>query len=154
MKKIIFRYWSLNIAVTILLYFAYRITISETDYADGDFLDWIFHILDIVVNLLYSLAYLVGMVLCSFAIFLNLIDKVRNNFYLSLSSFIGIPLIYVVIITVNILSDDLLQDNYVTIFRNLLIFSIIYLLFTGLQFSLFRKKVINLIRIHRKKYTL
>ncbi|KFC22676.1 hypothetical protein [Epilithonimonas lactis] len=141
MKKIIFRYWSLNIAVTILLYFAYRITISETDYADADFLDWIFHILDIVVNLLYSLAYLVGMALCSFAIFLNLIDKVRNNFYLSLSSFIGIPLIYVVIITVNILSDDLLQDDYVTIFRNLLIFSIIYLLFTGLQFSFFRKKV-------------
>lgn len=141
MKKIIFRYWSLNIAVTILLYFAYRITISETDYADGDFLDWILHILDIVVNLLYSLAYLVGMALCSFAIFLNLIDKVRNNFYLSLSSFIGIPLIYVVIITLNILRDELLQDNYVTIFRNLLIFSIIYLHFTGLQFSLFRKKV-------------
>ena len=141
MKKIIFRYWSLNIAVTILLYFAYRITISETDYADGDFLAWILQILDIVVNLLYSFAYLVGMALCSFAIFLNLIDKVRNNFYLSLSSFIGIPLVYVVIITTNILSNDLLQENYVTIFRNLLIFSIIYLLFTGLQFSFFRKKV-------------
>ena len=141
MKKIIFRYWSLNIAVTILLYFAYRITISETDYDDGDFLAWILQILDIVVNLLYSLAYLVGMALCSFAIFLNLIDKVRNNFYLSLSSFIGIPLIYVVIITVEILSDELLQDNSVTIFRNLLIFSIIYLLFAGLQFSFFRKKV-------------
>lgn len=140
MKKIIFRYWSLNIAVTILLYFAYRITISETDYDDGDFLAWILQILDIVVNLLYSLAYLVGMALCSFAIFLNLIDKVRNNFYLSLSSFIGIPLIYVVIITEDILNDDLLQDNSVTIFRNLLIFSIIYLLFTGLQFSFFRKK--------------
>ena len=141
MKKIIFRYWSLNIAVTILLYFAYRITISETDYDDGDFLAWILQILDIVVNLVYSLAYLVGMALCSFAIFLNLIDKVRNNFYLSLSSFIGIPLIYVVIITVNILSDELLQDNSVTIFRNLLIFSIIYLIFTGLHFSFFRKKV-------------
>ena len=73
--------------------------------------------------------------------FLNLIDKIRNSLYLSLLTFLGIPLFCVIFIIITILTDSLLYNNTVTVFRNLLTFSIIYLFFTTLEFLIFRKRI-------------
>ncbi|WP_268847241.1 hypothetical protein [Flavobacterium aestivum] len=141
MKRIIFKFWLINILINIALFITYRIVISETNHADGNFLETLLQILDIVLNLAYSFIYLIAITFCSFALFLNLIDKIRNNLYLSLLTFLGIPLFCVIFIISKILTDGLPIDNNVTVFRNLLIFSIIYLLFTTLEILLFRKKL-------------
>ena len=139
MKRIIFKFWLINILISIALFVTYRIVIAETDHADGNFLKWILQILDILLNLAYSVVYLIVMAFCSFAIFLNLIDKIRNNLYLSLLTFLGIPIFCVAFIIIAILVDSLLYQ--VTAFRNLLIFSTIYLFFATFEFLVFRKRM-------------
>ena len=139
MKRIIFKFWIINILISIALFVTYRIVIAETDHPDENFLKWVLQILDIILNLAYSVVYLIAMAFCSFAIFLNLIDKIRNNLYLSLLTFLGIPLFCVAFIIIAILVDSLLYQ--VTAFRNLLIFSTIYLFFATFEFLVFRKRM-------------
>jgi len=141
MKRIVFRFWLLNILISIALFVTYRIVIAETNHIDGNFFEMILQILDISLNLAYSIVYLIGMVLCSCALFLNLIDQIRNNIYLSLLTFVGIPLFCAIFVTSNMLSDSILYDDTVTLFRNLVVFSIIYLFFTTFEFLLFRKRI-------------
>lgn len=141
MKKIVFNFWLINILVGIALFVIFRIVISETDHSDGGFLKTVLQILDILLNLAYSFAYLLAVAVCSFAIFLNLIDKIRNNIYLSLATFIAIPVIYLAFTITIILKDNLLHT--VTIFRNLLIFATLYTLISTVEFIRFRKKTIK-----------
>lgn len=141
MNKVIFRFWLINILTGIALYIVFRIVISETNHEDGDFWTWLLQILDILLNLAYSFIYLIAMAICSSAIFLNSIDKIRNNFYLSFLTFLGLPVCGVIFIAGIMITEKLLEHDEVTIFRNLLTFSIAYLLFTTLQFLLFRKKI-------------
>lgn len=144
MKRIIFKFWLTNILISIALFVIYRIVIAETNHNDGNFFEMVLQILDISLNLVYSFVYLIGMVICSCALFLNLIDKIRNNIYLSLLTFVGIPLFCAIFITINMLSDSILYNETVTLFRNLVIFSIIYLFFSTFEFLLFRKRIKNL----------
>lgn len=144
MKRIIFKFWLTNILISIALFVIYRIVIAETNHNDGNFFEMVLQILDISLNLVYSFVYLIGMVICSCALFLNLIDKIRNNIYLSLLTFVGIPLFCAIFITINMLSDSILYNKTVTLFRNLVIFSIIYLFFSTFEFLLFRKRIKNL----------
>lgn len=144
MKRIIFKFWLTNILISIALFVIYRIVIAETNHNDGIFFEMVLQILDISLNLVYSFVYLIGMVICSCALFLNLIDKIRNNIYLSLLTFVGIPLFCAIFITINMLSDSILYNKTVTLFRNLVIFSIIYLFFSTFEFLLFRKRIKNL----------
>lgn len=139
MKRIIFKFWLINILISIALFVTYRIVIAETDHADENFLKWFLQILDILLNLAYSVVYLIAMAFCSFAIFLNLIDKIRNNLYLSILTFLGIPIFCVAFIIIAILVDSLLYQ--VTAFRNLLIFSTIYFFFATFEFLRFRKRM-------------
>lgn len=141
MKSIVFKFWMVNILISIVLFVTFRIVIATTDHPDGNFFEWILQILDILLNLAYSVAYLIIMACCSLTIFLNLVDKIRNHFYLSLLTFIGIPFFCVVFLIVNILNDGLLDQDSVTIFRNLLIFSVIYLCLTTLEFFWFRRRI-------------
>ncbi len=141
MKRIIFKFWLINILMSIALFVTYRIVIEKTNHADENFLEWVLQILDILLNLAYSMIYLIAMVFCSFTLLLNLIDKIRNNLYLSLLTFLGVPIFCVIFIIITILTDNLLYNNTVTVFRNLLIFSIIYLFLTTLEFLIFRKRI-------------
>ena len=139
MKKIVLRFWGINLLISILLFVIYRIVISQTKTVDGDFLQTVLQFLDILLNLAYSVVYLIAMIFSSCAIFLNLIDKIRTNFYLSILTFLAIPLFCVTFIVGNVLINNLLHD--ISIFRNLMIFSIIYLFLNSLEFILFRKKI-------------
>lgn len=147
MNKIVFRFWLLNIFISIALFVAYRIKIAETDQADGNFFESVIQILDVFLNVIYSSVYLIAIVFCSLTLFLNLIDRIRNNFYLSLLTFLAIPLFCLIFIAFTILTDNLIYHSAVTVFRNLLAFSIIYLFLTTLEFLLFRKRI-NKLRLN------
>ena len=129
MRGIIFKFWLMNILISIVLFVTYRVVIAEKNYAEGDFLEWVLQILDIILNLAYSFIYLIAMAICSLPLFLNLIEKVRSNFYLSLLTFLGIPTFCVIIILIDIQ------------LKNLILFSIIYLFFMAIQFLLFRNRI-------------
>ncbi len=146
MKKIIFKFWLVNLLISILLFFLYKIVMMETKQTDATFLGNILYIIDILLNLGFSLIYLAVMVLGSLSFFLNLIEKIRNNSFLSFLAFSGIPLICVIYLGTNVLIE-IYQYNYSFIIRPL-VFLIVYLLCTSVEFLIFRKKIKNLESSH------
>ena len=149
MKKIIFKFWLVNLLISILLFFLYKIVMMETKQTDATFLGNILYIIDILLNLGFSLIYLAVMVLGSLSFFLNLIEKIRNNSFLSFLAFSGIPLICIIYLGTNVLIE-IYQYNYSFIIRPL-VFLIVYLLCTGVEFLIFRKKIKNLESLHSIK---
>ena len=139
MKRIIFRYWLFNILLSIGLFVLYRIVITASDQGDRSFSYSFLQLLDALLNVAYSFIYLIAIVFCSLTIFLNLIDRIRTHFYLSLLTFLGIPIFCVSFIVINGLIDGGIYR--ITAVLNLLIFSSIYLVVTGLQFLSFRKRI-------------
>lgn len=112
-----------------MLFVIYRIVVSQTKSVDGGpFEKWI-QILELVLNIGFSFVYLVATVISSFAVLLNLVEKVRNNRYLSLLTFLGIPSICVLVVLIDIHLQILIS------------FSIIYLLLVTIQFLLFRNRI-------------
>lgn len=149
MKKIIFKFWLVNLLISILLFFLYKIVMMETKQTDATFLGNILYIIDILLNLGFSLIYLAVMVFGSLSFFLNLVEKIRNNSFLSFLAFSGIPLICVIYLGTNVLIE-IYQYNYSFIIRPL-VFLIVYLLCTGVEFLIFRKKIKNLESSHSIK---
>jgi len=141
MKKIVFRFWIINFLISIALFFIYRIVIAETKTIDGNFFEELIQILELLLNIGFAFVYFIAMVISSLALLLNLIEKIRNNFYLSLLTFLGIPSFCVVFIVIKVLID-IYADN-LTVLTKLALFSIIYLFLTTIQFLLFRKKITN-----------
>lgn len=138
MKKIICKYWLTNISFGILLYIIYRLIISKSEPVDESEFEKIMVILEILLNLGYSLFYLAGVLLSSLTLFLNLFKKIRNNFYGSLLAFLGIPsicIIYLLFIYLKLNHDS---EN---ILSTLIIVSGMYFMFTAAQFWMFRRKV-------------
>ncbi|MFB9077984.1 hypothetical protein ACFFLS_04860 [Flavobacterium procerum] len=139
MKKIVFRFWIINFLISIALFFIYRIVIATSEMVDGNFFEKLIQILDLVLNIGFTVIYLIVMLISSFALLLNLIEKIRNNFYLSLLTFLGIPSFGVIFIIINLLNDIVLDNS--TILIKLAIFSLIYLFLTTIEFLLFRKRI-------------
>lgn len=138
MKKTLFKYWLANISFGILLYLIYRIIISESESAGNSGFEKIMFIVEILLNLGYSLLYLAGVLLSSLSLFLNLFKKIRNNFYGSLLAFLGIPLtciIYLLFIYLKLNHDS---EN---ILSTVIIVSGMYFMFTAVQFLKFRRKI-------------
>lgn len=142
MSKIVFKYWIVNLFVGLLLYVAYRIVIQETDFSSEGFLGAILAILELLANLGYSLLFLGGAIICSLPIFLNSNKKVRDKKVLSFLSFVGIPLIFLLGL-VTIYFIDFYPKTLHSFDRNLLVFSLIYTLFTAIQYLMFRKGIEN-----------
>ena len=139
MKKLVFRFWIINFLISISLFFIYRIVISETNVIAGNSFEKLLQILDLIINLGFSAVYFIAMIISSFAILLNLKEKIRNNFYWSLLAFLGIPSFCVIFILVNLLID--IRVHNVTVLTKLTLFSIIYLFLTTIEFLLFRKRI-------------
>ncbi|QQQ30272.1 hypothetical protein [Chryseobacterium indoltheticum] len=139
MKKIVFRFWGINLLISILLFFAYRISISQTVASDGNSFEQWMQIVEILLNLGFSLIYLIGMAIFSLAVLLNLVEKIRNNIYLSLLTFLGLPCICVIIIIIKLVID--ISFNDFALLRTFTIFSILYLFLTTIEFLLFRKRI-------------
>ncbi|RXM45123.1 hypothetical protein BOW55_16585 [Flavobacterium sp. YO12] len=105
----------------------------------GNSFEKFLQILDLIINLGFSAVYFIAMIISSFAILLNLKEKIRNNFYWSLLAFLGIPLFCVIFILINLLID--ISVHNVTILKRPAFFSIIYLFLTTIEFLLFRKRI-------------
>lgn len=143
MRKIVFRFWVVNLLLSIVLFILYRIVIAELQPADSTFLERFFNMMDILLNLGFSMIYLVVMVIGSFSVFLNQIEKVKNSYFLSSLTFSGIPFFCVVFLAVNILMDIYHYNVTTAPLITPLCFSIIYLVCSILAFLMFRKIVKN-----------
>lgn len=129
MNKTVFRFWIINVLISILLFIGYRVMISLTPTVEGNSFEKWMQILDVLLNIGFSLIYLIAMIISSFTILLNMIKTIRNNLYLSLLTFLAIPLFCVILTLIDIH------------LKMLLLFSIAYLIIMTISFLLFRKRV-------------
>jgi len=146
MRRILFRFWVVNLLLIIVLFMLYRIVIAELQPADATILGRFFNFMDILLNLGFSMIYLVVMVSGSFSVFLNQIEKIKNSYLMSFLTFSGIPLSCVVFLAINVSMDIYQYDFTPTPVKTLLCFSIFYLVCSVIEFLMFRKKVKNLLR--------
>lgn len=139
MGKIIFRFWLVNVLISVALFILYRLVIAETNTSATGFLETIIVILDIIVNLGFSTIYLFVVILCSLLFFLNNIEKIRRNKVLSFLTFSGIPVVCLVLLVVYSLIGVYKYNMILDPLKMLFLFSVIYLASTILEFALFRK---------------
>jgi|GEM_PF-180603 len=141
MKRIIFRFWMVNVLLGIILSILYRVVIVDLKSTDTSFLEGIFNIIDLILNLSFSAMYLVIIAFSSLSFFLNQIDRIRNSNFFSFLSFSGIPFLCVVFLAVTVSVDIYRYHVTLVPLKILLIFSIIYLLCTVIEFLVFRRIV-------------
>lgn len=143
MHKIILKYWIIDLLAGLVLYAAYTITVMNRTATDTGFFADVLYLLNIVLNLGYSLLYLAAVVICSFTIFFNFINRVRHNAVLSWLSFSGAPILGVAIPVISLwVSTYEVSKNVLT---ELLIFSILYPCITAILYLQFRRKYKKLI---------
>ena len=142
MKKLLFKVYGINLIIGVLLYFGYRyyIIIKPDRNTDGWF-DTIINIIDIFLNIHFALIFIAIIVLSSLTFSLNLNAKIRNNYLLSLLTFIGIPLFCTVCLIVGLFNDYNYNNTNESPLTTITMFSIIYLLILTIEFFLFRKKM-------------
>lgn len=138
-KKKIFRYWFVNILMSLALFIAYRIVIGESEPAGSTWMEKFLFMLDVILNLGFSLFYILVMVAGSLAIFFNQIAKIRNNGYLSSLTFLAVPLVCVVTLGIKVSID--VYTHGPNILNTVFIFSIVYLLGNIVTFLSFRKSM-------------
>ncbi|AIG29341.1 hypothetical protein IA01_02145 [Flavobacterium psychrophilum] len=136
MKKIIFKSWIINLVISISLFVIYRLIIAETNYLESmSMFEKFLFFIDVLLNIWVSILSLIAMFFCSLFFFLNLVVNIRNNYYLSSLSFLGIPTIWIIyLIVINIYTGF-------GFYRTILVLSMIYLFLTAVQFLKFRKKI-------------
>ncbi len=138
-NKRIFRFWMVNILMCVALFIGYRIVIAESEPLNTTWMEKFLHVLDVLLNLGFSLVYLLFMMAGSLAIFFNQIQKIRNHHYLSLLTFIAIPLLAVIVLAIK-LGIDFYTDGQ-SIFTTLVVFALLYLLLNSLTFLIFSKSM-------------
>jgi hypothetical protein len=135
-KKTVTKYWMISFIIGVILYIAYRFSIMDATADTRGFNSEILDILDIALNLGFSLLYLLAIMLCSFTIFLNLIKIIRSNVYLSWLSFSGAPLLLLIWLWINVWTDGYHTGSIMT---KLMIFLLLYIGATTVLFFKFRK---------------
>ncbi|WP_343534690.1 hypothetical protein [Pedobacter sp.] len=138
-KKRIFRFWMVNILMSIALFIIYRMVIAESKPVDESWIEKLLYMLDILLNLGFSIIFLLVMLVGSLAIFLNQIEKIRNNYYVSLLTFLATPLVSTIGLLIKLWIDFHTYDR--SIMKTVAVFSILYLLLNTATFSIFRKRV-------------
>ncbi len=128
-KKIVFKFWIINLLISIIFFVAYRIAISQTDTIKGNSFEQWMQIFEIILNLCFSFFYFIAMIISSFFILLNFINKVRIKLHLSFLTFLGLPSICIIYINITELINIQMLKN----------FSIFYILIMMIQFLIFRK---------------
>ncbi|UPF31274.1 hypothetical protein MWN48_06160, partial [Flavobacterium psychrophilum] len=132
----IFKSWIINLVISISLFVIYRLIIAETNYLESmSMFEKFLFFIDVLLNIWVSILSLIAMFFCSLFFFLNLVVNIRNNYYLSSLSFLGIPTIWIIyLIVINIYTGF-------GFYRTILVLSMIYLFLTAVQFLKFRKKI-------------
>ncbi|SUJ27168.1 Uncharacterised protein [Sphingobacterium spiritivorum] len=141
MRKIIFRFSLINILLGIVLFLLYRVIIDRLNLPDTTTLEKFYTVMDVFMQVVLSSLYLVAIAVSSLLFFLNQIDRIRNNYYLSFLTFSGIPLFFVLFVGVNVALDIDQYDIIPSSIKMLLGFSILYLFCTVIEFLIFRSKI-------------
>jgi len=131
-----------NILMCLALFISYRVVIAESKPVDASWMEKFLHVLDVLLNLGFSIIYLLAMLVASLAIFFNQIEKIRNHRHLSLLTFIAFPLLAVIVLAIK-LGIDVYTDGQ-GIFTTLVIFALLYLLLNSLTFLIFSKSMSKL----------
>ncbi len=137
MKKNIFKIWGINLLINIILFVIYKLTGLSTNYSkDMSFFETVEFVFKVFADLYLSALLFLILFFCSLLLLLNLIPKIRNNFYLSFLSFLGIPIILLVYILFGIIKTSGLK-----FFTTILILTTTYILITLTEFLWLRKKI-------------
>lgn len=128
-----------NVLMSIALFIIYRMVIAESKPVDESWIEKLLYILDMLLNLGFSTMFLLVMLVGSLAIFLNQIEKIRNNYYLSLLTFLAIPIVSTVGLLIKLWIDFHTYDR--SIIKTVAIFSILHLLLNTAIFLMFRKRM-------------
>jgi hypothetical protein len=142
MKKLLFKFYGVNFLISLIWYIAYRLFIINTPTNDNNWFDTILNILDIWLNIHFAMIYLIVIVIGSFTFFLNINEKIRNNYLLSLLTFLGIPLFFTIYLLVGSFNDYSISIK--NPLATMTMFSMIYLFIITIEFFLFRKKLKNI----------
>lgn len=136
MKKLILKLWVINLLITIVLFVIHIYIICQSNYSDDfTFLQKVSFIFNVVVSTWFSVLSVIIWSIGSLLFFLNLIEKIRNNYFLSLLTFLGIPticLIYLLVIVIGT-GFEFNKTNFVS--------TTIYIFLTLIEFLWFRKKI-------------
>lgn len=138
MHRTILKYWIIDLLIGLVLYAAYTITIMNKTASGNGFFANVLYFLDIVLNLGYSLLYLIAVAICSFTVFLNFFSKIRHHPILSWLSFSGAPVLVVAMPIISLWIST--YDFSKNVMTELLIFSILYPCITTILYLQFRKK--------------
>jgi hypothetical protein len=125
--------------MSIALFTIYRIVIIETKTTDGNWFENFIAILDILLNIILSTVYLIGILICSLPLFLNIKKNIRNNYYYSLLTFLGLPFIFILAVIIILSTDS--QSFKIRPMQIFGAFSLIYIFFSCIQFLIFRRKI-------------
>jgi hypothetical protein len=138
MLKIIFKYWTINLLISLALFVLYRVVMSHTYYSEKmNFYEKFFFFLEAITGLFYSALYLNVILWSSLLFYLNLIKKVRDNYFWSCITFVGLPFAVVGYLIIAILISKITIPSFIT----LLVFSILYQIITAIEFINFRKRI-------------
>jgi hypothetical protein len=140
-SKKLFRIWIVNAVLCVAGMLIYRYFIVKGIPNEQNFF---FALLTAGVALLkvyWSQLFFLVMVFCASTIFLNLMPRVVNSFFLSLLTFLLIPFSVVVYIAIDSLITVNWAINDLPLFIDWVMPPIIYIVFTSVQFLLFRKQV-------------
>lgn len=144
MKKVLFKFYGVNFLMGIILYIAYRFFIINKLTNNDNWFDKIISIIDAFLNVQFAIIFLAVIVFSSLTFFLNLIEKIRENYFLSLLTFLGIPLLLTIYLIFGLFNDYNYDQTSGSPLINIVMFSMIYLFIITIEFFLFRKTLKNI----------
>jgi len=137
--KHLLRIWTINALLCVLSLYLYRFYSPNKTFDDENLLAKFFNFGIDLLKIYWTTIFFIGMVFLSLTILLNLNKAIITNRFLSLLSFLLIPIALIVYLFL----EAVFSGDFVVVFSFLtdwLIPPFIYLLFTSAQFYFFRKR--------------
>lgn len=101
MRKYIFKFWLLNLVfIAILFLVNYVVIFANVEVRKTIPVKFVVDMLIVSFHLYFTFAYCIVMIVFSSFLFLNLKKIIRTNFFLSLLSFIGMPLLALICVLI------------------------------------------------------
>lgn len=141
--KYLLKIWTLNVLMSAASLYLCNFYMPEQTLDDENSLTKFLNFGIDLLKMYWVMVFFVAMVFLSLTILLNLNKSIRNNMFLSFSTFLLIPVgLILYIIGIEIFSGDFV--GLLSFIAEWLLPPFIYCLFTGVQFYFFREKVSRL----------
>jgi len=139
-SKKLFQIWIVNALLSVAGMLFYRFFIIKGMPNEQNFFFALLTAGVAMLKLFWSQLFFMLMIISALAIFLNVNQRIVNNLFISLLTFLLIPFL----LTVYIIIDTLVSNNWtidLPLFIDWMMPPIIYIAFTSVQFLFFRKYV-------------